>query len=116
MDEINYLCDHVAIINNGKIAKVESPKELEEDYAVNSIITIETLGRRYDEVIKEIKKIEGIDYLDVDKGRLIIHSPKAERIFNPILRIIRNKGEKVILSYIGKPSLDDIFEMVVKKR
>ena len=116
LDEINYLCDNIAIINDSKVVKIESPRELEEDYAVNSVITIETLGRRYDDIIKDVKKIDGIDYIDVDKGRLIVHSPKAERIFNQVLRIIRNKNEKIISSYIGKPSLDDIFEMVVKKR
>ena len=116
LDEINYLCDNIAIINDSKIVKVESPRELEEDYAVNSVITIETLGRRYDDIINDVKKIDGIDYIDVDKGRLIVHSPKAERIFNQVLRIIRNKNEKIISSYIGKPSLDDIFEMVVKKK
>lgn len=116
LDEINYLCDNVVIINDTKIVKVESPEELEDDYAVNKIICIETVSKKYDEFVKKTKKLKGVDYVNISGGKLVIHSPKADRIYNKVLRMFKHNKERILSSYIGRPSLDDVFEVVVKKK
>lgn len=111
--EIDYLCDQIAILNNGKVAKVNSPGELADDITKNKMITLETSSRNYKKLMNNIKKIKYIDHIIESENRLIIHTPKPQKVLDDVVKIVKRHKDQIIFIQLSKPSLDDIFESIV---
>jgi len=113
LGEIDRLCNIIAIIKDGKISKLNSPSELEEEYSKNKIIIIETVSADYNKILPGLKKEKNITKIEEYGGRLLISAKDPKKAFNRIFTIV-NK-EKEILSYakLSKPSLELVFENIM---
>lgn len=106
MDEADYLCDRVGIIDYGKILVIDSVSNLKNSVG-NDVITLscsdlKKLSNKLDKEswIKNIKKYDSFLALGVEKGE--------EKI--PVIFEIANKLNIKIKSIsLRKPTLDDVF-------
>jgi ABC-2 type transport system ATP-binding protein len=106
MDEADYLCDRVGIIDHGKILVIDSTTSLKNAVG-NDVITlscsdIEEFGKRLgDELwIKNIKQHDTFLTLGVKKG---------EEKIPVVFEIARNLNIKIKSISVRKPTLDDVF-------
>lgn len=106
MEEADQLCDRVAIIDNGVIVAVDTPKNLKKKVG-EDIIELKTSNQKVKGVLENksyIKKIvqkeEGIYQLTVSDGELKI--PK-------ILELTTKNKIKIASISLHKPTLDDVF-------
>jgi len=115
LGEIDYLCKNIAIINDGKVIKMESVSELMEDYSKNKVINLETRDQKYDKYIIELRKIKEVDHIITEGRMLLIHTPKPGVVIPRVLDLIKNYKDSIISFHLSKPSLEEVFEAVIKE-
>jgi ABC-2 type transport system ATP-binding protein len=128
MEEAEYLCDEIAIIDKGKIIAFDSPTDLKQKYWRGSK-TIEltfkdTLEEFFISLLKatinkiNIKNSNGNNksnpYIDVyGKHTVTITATNAEEIISEILQLIYRYGLQIESIAINPPSLEEVFLSIV---
>jgi len=106
MDEAEYLCDRVGIIDYGKIIALDEPEKL-KDQLEGDIVSLEvTQPKKYAEVfrgikyVKEVKMVGDYLYLTVTGG---------EKTIPKLMDIVARRGGKVRSVGLRSPTLEDVF-------
>jgi len=106
MDEADYLCDRVGIIDHGKIIVLDEPEKL-KDKLEGDIVSLEVpQPRKYAEVfrkskyVKEVKMVRDQLYLTVTGG---------EKAIPKLMGIVARHGGKVRSVGLRSPTLEDVF-------
>jgi ABC-2 type transport system ATP-binding protein len=112
LEEAEYLCDDIAIINKGKIIAVDTPEDLKNKFGREKTIKIH---------ISEQKNISsllsGIQdcTIEYDSGVIIsVRSSQSEQVLQDILKILASNGIAVEDLSVVPTSLEEIFLSVVK--
>lgn len=112
LDDVEHLCDKIAILNNKRVARVGSVEELREMYQRKEEIHLEISSGNYDNIVRSLN----IDDFIIEDGKLVIFTNKAEEVLHNILHIIESEGDKLIYVDIKKPSLKEVFEVLTDKK
>jgi ABC-2 type transport system ATP-binding protein len=107
LEEADYLCDRVAIIDEGKLIVTGRPKELKASIGKNLISLKLTTGLRAD----FIKLLQGLEYVEriEERDDLLEFSLKNGSIGIPeIVRLARGNGFTISSISSHKPSLNDV--------
>jgi len=113
LDEAEYLCDEIAIINKGKIIAVDTPTELKNKFGREKTIQIHIGQLRRDLSVL----LQGInDYqIDYESGTIItIKSHSSEDILLKILQILTVNEIPIEDLSVVPTSLEEIFLTMVK--
>ena len=113
LEEAEYLCDDIAIINNGKIIAVDSPEELKNKFGREKTIKIhvQEMGKDISSILHEIKDFE----LDYNNGTTItIHSNDSEQVLQKTLQVLNQNKITIEDLSVVPTSLEEIFLSVVK--
>ena len=113
LNEAEYLCDEVAIINKGKIIAIDTPNELKNKFGREKTIKIR---------ISETKKdVQGLlfdvkDYeIDFNSGtNITIRSNDSEGVLLKILQILTTNNISIEDLSVMPTTLEEIFLTVVK--
>ncbi|MDE1866203.1 MAG: ABC transporter ATP-binding protein [Thaumarchaeota archaeon] len=112
LEEAEYLCDKIAIINRGKIIAVDTPDELKNKFGREKTIKIR-IGN-----VKDISSVlQGVGNYEVgyDEGTIItIHSADSEQVLVKILQALQSNNIPVEDLSVVPTSLEEIFLTVVK--
>jgi len=109
MDEADLLCDRVAILNQGKIHDIGTPKHLKEKIHGNIILQIRIKGpEKFDEdLIMSFKSVRSV-YMDVDEYHISLSSR------NQISEIVDVFGSHAVSVNTKEPTLEDVFIQTIK--
>ena len=113
LDEAEYLCDEIAIINKGKIIAVDTPTELKNKFGREKTIQIHIGQLRRDLSVL----LQGInDYqIDYESGTIItIKSHTSEDVLLKILQILTVNEIPIEDLSVVPTSLEEIFLTMVK--
>jgi len=111
LNDVETVCDEVAILHKKKIIKCCSVDELKKEYSKDEEIHLKTLSGNYKIIIDNISKY---DEYYMDENKLVIKTPNAEKTLHEIVHIIENAGEKLIYVDLEKPPLTEIFTAMTK--
>lgn len=112
LEEAEYLCDEIAIINRGKIIAVDTPEQLKSKFGREKTIKIH-LGSTGD----ISKVLDGIGNYEIsqDQGTVItIHSADSEKTLVRILQALNSFSIPVEDLSVMPTSLEEIFLSMVK--
>lgn len=108
MDEADFLCDRIAIIDHGTIIKLDTPLKLKNSLG-GDVISIEFKGNNIDKLITSLQKNSWIKKIRHHDGFVDLSLTKAETRIPEIINTA-NKCKVVISSVnLRKPSLEDVF-------
>ena len=107
MEEADYLCDRVAIIDYGKIIAMDTPKNL-KDRLSGDVITFE-IGERTDEFMDVIGKLRFVKSVKKHDGKLTVTVERGEKRIPELISMAQKKGVNVKSVSLHKPSLEDVF-------
>ena len=135
MEEAEYLCDEIAIIDNGRIIAFDTPTGLKQKYGgANKIIEItfkDVLSQSFVELLKKIiigsKNSDGdqkrggittnttsrIDLNDTNPNAITITVNNAEEVISEILQLVSKNGMQIESISINPPSLEEVFLSIV---
>ena len=112
LEEAEYLCDDIAIINKGKIIAVDTPEDLKNKFGREKTIKIH---------ISEQKNISSLlvgipdCIIERDSGIIItVRSSQSEQVLQNILQILASNNITVEDLSVVPTSLEEIFLSVVK--
>ncbi|MGI0075578.1 MAG: ATP-binding cassette domain-containing protein, partial [Nitrosotalea sp.] len=111
LEEAEYLCDDIAIINKGTIIAVDTPEELKNKFGRQKTIKIHVSEQ---ENISSLLADISDCTIEHDSGVVItVHSTQSEQVLQNILQILASNGITVDDLSVVPTSLEEIFLSVV---
>ncbi len=107
MEEADYLCDRVAIIDHGKIITMDTPKNL-KDKLGGDVITFE-VEERVEELMNAISKLRFVKSVKKHDGKLTVTVGQGEKRIPELIGISQKMGINIKSVSLHKPSLEDVF-------
>ncbi len=107
MEEADFLCDRVAIMDNGKIVALDTPENL-KDMIGSETITLETDNGK-DTLMNSLKSFPWISSVSTTNGTIELQVDHAQSRI-PEIMLEANRNRAVITSVgLHKPTLEDVF-------
>jgi len=118
LEELEDVCDRIGILHNAQIIHVGTPDQLRQAYSKNEEVYITTHPGRYDLIANSLRSYPQlpIKRMMVKDHKLVVHTLRSEATLHYILHIIERMNEKIINMEVKKPSLDEIFEIISRRR
>ena len=107
MEEADFLCDRIAIIDHGKIIAMDTPERL-KDKLGGDIITFE-VEKDSDKFMNEINKLDFVKSVKKHDSKLTIMVEQGEKRIPELIDMAQKNGVKVKSVSLHKPSLEDVF-------
>lgn len=115
MEEIENICNRVAIIDYGKVIAEGTVDELIEMNTSENVITIR-VEKESKEIENVLKSIEGVTSIQSEACMYTIHTKKEEDCFNNIILTVANHKIHIGSMEIHKPDLEDVFLQLTGKQ
>ena len=115
IEEAERLCDRVAIIDNGIIIAIGSPRELQEKSATQSSVEV-SLGRPIPP--NDLPEWPGAirTLLSDDRRRISVHSSRPAKTLVDLIRWVDAQGIELEDVHLKRPTLEDVFIELTGKR
>lgn len=107
MEEADYLCDRIAIIDKGRIAALGSPSEL-KNVLKGDIVSLE-IGEGKDALREVYKNLPWIKDITCHERFMDLTLESAEKRIPELITIAESSKIKILSVTIHKPSLEDAF-------
>jgi ABC-2 type transport system ATP-binding protein len=108
IEEAEKLCDRVAIVDEGRIVAMGTPREIQERALASCTIEIETAGALGDIALPEWPDAQKIT-LDERRTHIAVTTGKPARIVVCMVKWLDEKGVELADIRIRRPSLEDAF-------
>ena len=112
LSEAEYLCDNIAIINNGKIMAVDSPSELKNRFGHEKTIKIH-ISHVSEKLKSKLYEISECQVKLEPEPTVIINSSNSETVLMNILKILNETETKINDLSAIPTNLEEIFLKVV---
>ena len=106
MEEADYLCDRVAIIDRGRLAAMGRPEEL-KGMLGRDVIKVRCSSPGL--LAERLVNASGIERVEVKEGMLIVGASRGERKIPELFRLAREIGIEIEEVSMSRPSLEDVF-------
>ncbi|MGN6614805.1 MAG: ABC transporter ATP-binding protein [Candidatus Nitrosocosmicus sp.] len=118
MEEAEYLCDDIAIINRGKIVAFDTPEGLKNKYDMMNVIDLRIKDIPAASVLNMVKKIASDCQVQLEGDyELSIKSNDSQQVLTKIMDDFSKNNIKIESILIKSPSLEEVFlDMVNEKK
>lgn len=111
MEEADYLCDRIGIINDGKIVREGNSEYLKDNFGGYKTLRI-SCNKQVD--VKTIEKIKALGINTSATGdELLLTSKTIENSMPEIIKILEVNGYSIVKMSMDQSSLEDVFFEVV---
>ena len=108
MEEANQMCDRVAIINNGKIAAIDTPEKLKKTIKKLQFIEVSFVGAA-NNVTAELERLQGVTEVAKHGDKYRLNTENPPKVLSAIWEYASaNNLEIHTVNTLG-PSLEDVF-------
>ncbi len=114
MEEADFLCDRIAIVDGGKIIALDTPEKLKSRLHQTKIIKIRVSSAK-EELIVELESLSAVEkviveYSEEDRSYILtVHHNDGEIIIQNILDSLGRHKSAVLNINVLEPSLEDVF-------
>lgn len=114
MEEAEYLCDEIAIIDKGKILAFDTPAGLKQKYGGSNAIEIKLKDTSAESVLHLINKVANNSDINIpETNTFSIGSVNAQEIVVKIFELLSENGIQIESISISPPSLEEVFLTIV---
>ncbi len=114
LEEAEYLCDRIAVINNGKMVQVDTPQNLKRRFGSKKTVEFRILEGTSESLSSRIKASGEVASLVQDEtGTYRATTSKPELVIPDIFEAARSLGLTVSSIYIAETTLEDAFISLV---
>lgn len=117
LDELEEICDRIAILNNGKLVVIGTINELRKYYCHLYEITIKSSPGNYSLIYQNVANKIPISNSYIKEDKLIIYTPQKysiEDYTKYLSGFLEKIGEHIININVSEAPLEEIFKQVVK--
>jgi len=109
MEEADKLCDHIAIVDHGKVVAHGTPLELKQSVPGSDVVEVE-FAREAPEWTARIEKLEGVRSVQAESsGFYRIHTSSGSITTMKLVEMAAQLGEKLSSLAVQNTTLDDVF-------
>jgi ABC-2 type transport system ATP-binding protein len=118
MEEAEYICDRIAIINNGKILALDTIDNIKRKFGGVSVIHLRVADgkERLNHKLEKLADVERIVYPQREDEPLKVYAKDANAVLSQIIDIITSSGLHVEELRIKEPTLDDVFVQMINSK
>lgn len=114
LEEAEYLCDRIAVINHGKIVEVDTPQNLKRRFGSTKAVEFRLLEGSSKELADRLGSLDTISNLAQDEsGTYRATTSRPEAVIPEIYRAAERLGLTVSSIYIAETTLEDAFISLV---
>ncbi|MDW0140875.1 MAG: ABC transporter ATP-binding protein [Nitrososphaeraceae archaeon] len=114
MEEAEYLCDEIAIINKGKITATDTPDGLKQRYGGVKTVEIKLKDSTTQSVMHIIRQIADGSVIGTPaQGTIRIGSAEAQEMLVKIIEYLSKNGVQIESISINPPTLEEVFLTVI---
>ncbi len=108
LEEADYLCDRICIIDYGKILDIDTPQRLKDKIGEGDIIEMEVskAGKKFAEMLAKECSCE---IKEAEENKITIAARRGEYALKEIFSVAGKLGVEVTSISIREPSLEDVF-------
>jgi ABC-2 type transport system ATP-binding protein len=116
MEEAEYLCDEIAIINKGKIIATDTPAGLKDKYGGVKAVEIKLKDLTAESVIHIIRPIAGDSVIETPaEGTIRISSADAQEMLVKLIESLSKNSVQIESVSVNPPTLEEVFLTVIGK-
>lgn len=108
MDEVDFLCDDIVIIDKGKVIAKGTSEELKDMITMNEKISF-TSKNLSDDVIDKIKAFEHLISYENKDGSVKLSFAHGDGYLMNLIKLLDDNGIRYSSLNVEKPSLNDVF-------
>lgn len=108
MEEVEFLCTRIGIIDHGKLLAIGEKEELKRSVINLDKIELE-LSKVTPSVSEKIQKMEHVESLNVEDKKVTINSSSSQELLGNVLAVIAKMNIKVLSMKIQEPNLESVF-------
>ena len=117
MEEAEYLCDEIAIINRGKIIATDTPAGLKQKYGGVKAVEIKLKDSRAESVMHIIRPIAGGSTIETPgEDTIRISSAEAQETLVKIIGSLSKNSIQIESVSVNPPTLEEVFLTVIGKK
>lgn len=111
LEELEQVCDNVAIIFNGRFVAQGTPAQITQQYFPYDEIHLVTYPGQYQRIVESVRQLGvPIAAVTIEDHQAKISTNETEKAVYAILRTLSAMGEHLIDLDIMKPTLSEVFE------
>lgn len=114
MEEVEQLCDRIAIIDKGRTVALGTKEELKAMIKIGEKITVEVFNLST-KMLAEIKELSTVDKAEYRENTLVIKSKKGKNNLGRILEFLNDHDIEFGKIYSELPTLNDVFLEITGK-
>lgn len=117
MEEAEYLCDEIAIINHGKIIATDTPSGLKQKYGGVKAVEIKLKDPAAQSVVPVIKQLADGSLVETPAADTIrISSAEAQEMLVKIIEMLSKNSIQIESVSVNPPTLEEVFLSVIGKQ
>lgn len=107
MEEADYLCDRVAIMDQGRIVALDTPAKLKR--SIGKLEVIEVKARVPEKLAAELHGLRKVEKVESTSEGLRLLTPEADVILSQVVKSLTDGGVRIDSLNIVQPTLEDVF-------
>lgn len=117
MEEAEYLCDEIAIINHGKIIATDTPAGLKQKYGGVKAVEIKLKDSTAQSVMHIVRPIAGASTIETPAEDTVrISSADAQEMLVKIIESLSKNSVQIESVSVNPPTLEEVFLTVIGKQ
>jgi ABC-2 type transport system ATP-binding protein len=108
MEEADYLCDRVAIVDHGRIVAVDTPGSLKDSLG-GDVLTLEITDDGGIGLEEQLRTMEWVVSVDKLGGAIELRVRNADKHLPEVFNAAEKKGVTITSVHLRKPSLEDVY-------
>lgn len=108
MEEVEFLCNRIAIIDEGKILVVDEKENLKQSLLDGDVIDFQ-LSKVSPELLARLRELKAIRHLRQKDRELSLSVDKAGQALPDILRVISENNADIVQMKVEQPNLESVF-------
>jgi ABC-2 type transport system ATP-binding protein len=111
LEEAEYLCDRIAVINQGRIVEIDTPENLKRRFGSAKAVEFKLLQGDSREMAAALVTLDGVTHLvhDESTGAYRVTTGSPETVIPGIYRLAERLGLTISSIYIAETTLEDAF-------
>jgi ABC-2 type transport system ATP-binding protein len=116
IEEAEYLCDRIAVINEGRIVEVDTPGNLKRRFGSAKAVEFRLLEGASKSLFEELSSSKAVDKLVLDESSGVYRATtsKPELVIPELYRLANKLNLHISSIYIAETTLEDAFISLVK--
>ncbi len=108
MEEVEYLCDRIAIMDHGKIIASGTLNELRDVVGGMDVVDVK-VTEVTEGVLDRVRGIEGVKQADRTDGAIQVLTPGSGTILGKLVATLESEGAHVTSITVTEPNLESVF-------